>query len=137
MSQRWRDDTGATAVEFARVALVAFTMMFVGVYAGVYYYYSAAASHIARVVARDASIPRHGSYPTSADETTVAEQAAGTFLPNPTSVTLSAIPRQGEGNELVVTITYQLPGLAAFGNALPFLPHGNGTMTRTVTVRYE
>ena len=135
MSRVGKDD-GATAVEFALVAPVVFLLIFVVVYAGMYYFYAAVADHVARAVARDASIPNHRVYPSDADETTVAQHAAGTLLPSPTSVALSSTPRPAEGNELTVTVTYDIPGLSTVGQPLPFLPK-SGTLSRTVTVRYE
>ncbi|MBV9293183.1 MAG: pilus assembly protein [Frankiales bacterium] len=137
MRDRFSGDSGATAVEFALVIPAAAALIFGGMYVSTYYYYSAAASHVARVVAHDASIPRHGAYPTVADEMAIAHSAAGSFLPDPTSITLTPIPSEGDGNELIVTVTYDLPGITAAGNLLPFLPHNKGTMTRSVTVRYE
>jgi len=132
-----RHDTGAVAVELALVLPIAITVIFSTIYGGLYFYYSAAASHIARAVARDASIPDHGQYPSAADETTFASAAAGRMLPAPTSVSLNADPEVGAGNELTVTVTYDLPALTDVASLLPFLPGSSGTMTRTVTVRYE
>lgn len=134
--RRLHKDEGATALEFALVAPILLVLMFVVVYAGIYFFYAAVADHVARAVARDASIPSHGVYPTEADEKAVAESTAGSLLPSPTSVGLSSIPRQAEGNELTVTVTYDIPGLSAVGSLLPFLPK-SGALTRTVTVRYE
>lgn len=133
---RVRKDDGATAVEFALVAPVVFLLIFVVVYAGMYYFYAAVADHVARAVARDASIPNHGVYPSQSDETTVAQRAAGTLLPAPTTIGLSSTPRAAEGNELTVTVRYDIPGLSTVGQLLPFLPK-SGTLTRSVTVRYE
>jgi Flp pilus assembly protein TadG len=133
---RFRKDEGATAVEFAIVAPVVFILLFVVIYAGMYYFYAAVADHVARAVARDASIPSHGVYPSETDESAVAQQVTGRLMPAPTSVGLSATPRAAEGNELTVTVTYDVPGLANLGRLLPFLPT-SGTLTRTVTVRYE
>jgi Flp pilus assembly protein TadG len=134
--KRLRKDTGATAVEFALVAPVVFLLIFAVVFAGMYFFYAAVADHIAREVARDASIPSHGAYPTESDERTVASNSAGTLLPAPTTVDLTPTTTPGEGNELTVTVTYDVPGLAAVGQLLPFLPK-SGQLTRTVTVRYE
>lgn len=131
-----RKDDGATALEFALVAPILFVLIFVVLYAGMYYFYAAVADHVARAVARDASIPSHGVYPSEADEQAVAESTAGTLLPSPTSVGLSSTPRPAEGSELTVTVTYDIPGLSAVGRLLPFLPK-SGSMTRSVTVRYE
>lgn len=131
-----RKDDGATAVEFALVAPVLFIFIFVVIYAGMYYFYSAVADHVARAVARDASIPSHGIYPSEADEQALAHSTAGSLLPSPTSVGLSSTPRAAEGNELTVTVTYDIPGLSTVGRLLPFLPK-TSTLTRTVTVRYE
>jgi Flp pilus assembly protein TadG len=131
-----RKDEGATALEFALVAPVLFILIFVVIYAGMYYFYAAVADHVARAVARDASIPSHGVYPTEVDEKAVADSTAGTLLPSPTSVGLSSTPRAAEGDELTVTVTYDIPGLTTVGQLLRFLPK-SGTLTRTVTVRYE
>jgi Flp pilus assembly protein TadG len=131
-----RKDEGAAAMEFAIVAPVVFLLIFVVIYAGVYFYYSAVADHVARAVARDAAIPSHGVYPSEGDEATLAHNIAGTLMPDPTSVTLVPTPSQSEGNELTVTVTYDVPGLATIGRLLPFLP-ASGAMTRSVTVRYE
>lgn len=129
-------DEGATAVEFALVAPVVLLLIFVVVYAGLYFFYAAVADHIARVVAQDAALPSHGAYPSAADETAVARNAAGSLLPAPTSVNLAPTPSAAEGNELSVTVTYDIPGLATVGQLLPFLPR-SGNLSRTVTVRYE
>ena len=134
--RRLAKDDGATAVEFALVAPIVLALIFAVVYAGVYFFYAAAADHIARVVARDASIPSHGAYPTVGDERTVAENAAGSLLPSPTTVSLTPTPSAAEGNELTVTVTYDIPGLSAIGQLMTFLP-APGPLTRTVTVRYE
>ena len=131
-----RRDEGATALEFALVAPILFTLIFVVIYAGMYYFYAAVADHVARAVARDASIPSHGIYPSEADEKTVADSTAGTLLPSPTRVGLSSTPREAEGNELTVTVPYDIPGLSTVGQLLPFLPK-SGSLTRSVTVRYE
>jgi Flp pilus assembly protein TadG len=132
-----RNDAGATAVEFALVAPVALLLIFATLYGAFYYYYVAAAAHVARAVARDAAIPAHGAYPTSVDEVAVANQAAGAMLPAPTSVSVVPLPTAGAGNAVTVTVTYDLPALVRIGRALPFLPHPGGTVSRTVTVRYE
>src|SRR4051794_37986983 len=139
---RPRDDSGATAVEFAIVLPIAITFIGVALYAGMYFFYAATAGHVARIVARDASIPSHGVYPSTADELRVAHDAvthdgAEALLPDPTSIRLTPQPAVGEGNELTVTVTYQLPGLSTVGRILPFLPHPSGTLQRSVTVRYE
>lgn len=134
---RQRDDSGATAVEFAIVGLVAFPLIFLAIYAGLYYFYAGLATHVARVVAHDASIPDHGQYPGLNDELTVAHNAAGKLLPDPTSVTLVPDPSPGEGNELTVTVTYDVPGISAVEGLLPFLSSSHSHITRTVTVRYE
>lgn len=132
-----RDEHGATAVEFALVAPIVILLIFAALYGGFYYYYTAAAAHVARAAARDAAIPDHGHYPSAADEMVVAKQAAGRMLPAPTSLTVQPNPAVGEGNEVTVTVTYQLPALVQVGKVLPFLPHPDGVVTKTVTVRYE
>jgi Flp pilus assembly protein TadG len=134
--RRPREDEGATALEFALVAPIVLVLVFAVIYAGMYFFYAAVADHVARVVAHDASIPNHHVYPSTDDERAVAEDAAGSLLPAPTSVALSPTPSAAEGNELTVTVTYDLPGLSAIGGLMPFLPT-SGTLTRTVTVRYE
>lgn len=131
-----RRDDGATAVEFALVAPIVFLLIFVVIYTGIYFFYAAVADHVARAVARDASIPSHGVYPTEGQEKALAVHSAGTLLPSPTSVALAPTPAAAEGNELTVTVTYDIPGLSTVGQLLPFLPK-SGTLTRTVTVRYE
>lgn len=134
---RRRNDSGAAAVEFALVAPVVILLVFATLYGAVYYYYAAVAAHVARAVARDAAIPEHGVYPSTADEVTVADNASGTMMPNPTSVTVTPTPAVGEGNAVTVTVTYDLPALVRIGAVLPFLPHPDGVISRTVTVRYE
>lgn len=134
--RRTRKDEGATAVEFAIVAPVVFVAIFAVVYAGIYFFYAAVADHIARVVAHDAVLPSHGVYPNVGDETALAKSTAGSLLPDPTSVSLSPTTTAAEGNELTVTVTYDIPGLATVKGLLPFLP-ASGHLTRTVTVRYE
>lgn len=134
--RRIRKDDGATAVEFAIVAPILFLTIFAVIYAGMYFFYAAVADHIARVVARDASIPSHGSYPSASDETALASNTAGTLLPAPTSISLTPTPTAAEGNELTVTVTYDIPGLTTIEGLLPFMP-ATGHLTRTVTVRYE
>jgi Flp pilus assembly protein TadG len=132
-----RSDAGATAIEFALVAPVVLLLIFAALYGAFYYFYVAAASHVARSVARDASIPEHRVYPSAADEMTVAKQAAGAMLPAPTSVSVVPVTTVHEGNAVTVTVTYDLPALMQVGRALPFLPRPGGVITRTVTVRYE
>ena len=134
--RRLRKDDGATALEFAIVAPIVLVLIFAVIYAGMYFFYAAVADHIARVVARDAAIPSHGVYPTTAEERAVAENAAGPLLPTPTNVALAPTPAAAEGNELTVTVSYDIPGLAAIGGLMPFLPK-SGALARTVTVRYE
>lgn len=134
--QRPRKDDGATAVEFALVAPIVFLLIFVVIYAGMYFFYAAVADHIAQVVARDAAVPSHGAYPSADDEDALARSKAGTLLPAPTSVDLTPTPSAAEGNELTVTVTYDIPGLSTVSQLLPFLPK-SGTLSRAVTVRYE
>ena len=134
---RRRDDAGAAAVEFALVAPIVILLVFAALYGAMYCYYSAVASHVARVVARDAAIPDHGVYPSTADEIVVADGATGTMMPDPTSVTVSPTPAVGAGNAVTVTVTYELPALVRIGAALPFLPQPDGVVSRSVTVRYE
>jgi len=130
-------DSGATAVEFALVAPIVILLVFGTLYGAVYAYYSAVAAHVARVVARDAAIPEHGVYPSTADELTVADNATGDMMPDPTSVSITPTPAVGEGNAVTVTITYDLPALVQIGRVFPFAPQPSGVVTRTVTVRYE
>lgn len=134
--RRFHKDEGATAVEFALVAPIVFLLIFIVIYVGMYYFYAALADHVARTVARDASIPSHGVYPSASNEITVANNAAQPLLPAPTNVALAPTPAPGEGNELTVTVDYDLPGLATLGRLLPFLPK-SGRLSRSVTVRYE
>ena len=134
---RRTDDSGATAVEFALVAPIVFLLIFGALYGAVYAYYSAVAAHVARAVARDAAIPEHGVYPSTADEVTVADHATGTMMPNPTSVSVTPTPAVGEGNAVTVTVTYELPALVQIGRVFPFAPQPSGVLSRTVTVRYE
>lgn len=134
---RRHSEEGATALEFAVILLIVVTTVFSAIYAATYYFYSAAASHVARAVARDASLPEGGGYPTVGDERRVADHAAGRLLPSPTSVALNPHPNAAEGNLLTVTVTYNVPGLRTMGALFPFLPHKDGKLTKTVTVRYE
>lgn len=134
---RRRDDAGATAVEFALVAPIVFLLIFAALYGGFYYYYAAVSAHVARAVARDASIPQHGSYPTAAEEKVVADNVGGAMIPSPTSVTLDPNPAVGEGNAVTVSVTYDLPLLDFLGRTMPFVPMPSSVVTRSVTVRYE
>jgi Flp pilus assembly protein TadG len=134
---RRRNDAGAAAVEFALIAPVVILLVFGTLYGAIYCYYSAVATHVARAVARDAAIPDHGVYPSTADEVTVADDVTGTMMPSPTSVTVVPTPAVGEGNAVTVTVTYDLPALVRIGAVFPFLPQPDGVISRTVTVRYE
>jgi Flp pilus assembly protein TadG len=134
---RRRDDSGAAAVEFALVAPLLFLLICATLYGVFNFYYAAVSAHVARAVARDASIPHHGSYPTAAEEQVVAANVGGAMIPTPTSVTLNPDPAVGEGNTLTVNVTYDLPLLGYLGSAMPFLPIPSSVVTRSVTVRYE
>ena len=118
-----RRDEGTTALEFALVLPVIITTVFFGLYGAFYFFYGAMADHVARSVVRQVSIPvgQTGSaYPdaNAATVTSDAKSAAGTLIPNPTSVQTTSLPAAGtpkEGDMVTVTVTYKLPLLDMFG----------------------
>lgn len=125
---RWaKRDEGATALEFAIVSPVVLAVIFFALYGAMYFFYGAIADHVARTVARQVSIPisQTGSgYPDS-NQTTLqndAKSAAGSLIPNPTTVSAVSSGSTGtpqEGDFVTVTVTYKLPVLDQLASLIP------------------
>ncbi len=137
-----RDD-GATALEFAIVLPVVVAVMFFALYGAMYFFYGAIADHVARTVAREVSIPIAGNsdYPDEHSGMVAADanSAAGSLMPNPTSVTTSSQPSTGnpeQGDFVTVTVTYKLPLLDQLGSVIPGLSSID-TMTRSASERRQ
>jgi Flp pilus assembly protein TadG len=141
---RTKRDDGATAVEFAIVAPVVFAVCFFALYGALYFFYSAVASHVARAVVRQVSIPisQTGSgYPDSSQATLNADAstAAGSMLPSPTSVTSKSAPATGtpqQGDFVTITVTYKLPVLDQLASLIPGMS-AMDTITSTASGRRQ
>ena len=136
-----RDD-GATAIEVALILPVFLATVLMTLYGGLYLYYAAVAEHVARHAVRDATLPVSGTstYPTTGQVYTDAKTTGGPLIPAPTSVSLASNPSSGdprEGDEVTVTVTYQLPAVQSVANMMWFLPAPRTTVTRTATGRRE
>ena len=135
-------DEGATAIEVALVLPAFLAIVLMTLYGGLYLYYAAVAEHVARHAVRDATLPVSGTstYPSTGQVYTDAKSTGGALIPAPTSVSLASTPSSSvprEGDEVTVTVTYQLPAVQAVANALWFLPKPRTTVTRTATGRRE
>ena len=139
-------ERGATAVEFAIVTPIVLMFFIFAMYGGFLVFYNAVGDHVARTVVRQVSIPvsRSGTdYPDqgASGGTTVndsAKKAAGSLLPDPTSVTVtSARDSVSPGDEVTVTVTYKVSVLGFLSHAMWFLPNADDTVTRTATARRE
>lgn len=138
-----KHDEGATAIEFALVLPVLLAIVLFTLYGALYLYYAAVAEHVARAAVRDATLPTQGntSYPSDSDVYATAADTGSALLPSPTSVQVTEPPDASnpprEGDPVTVTVTYQLPAVAAVGRALWFLPSPTSTVTRSATGRRE
>lgn len=138
----WSRDDGATAVEFALVFPVLAAIVLMTIYGALYVFYAAVAEHVARVAVRDASLPVAGTstYPTPTDVAATAANTGGSLIPNPTSITIASNPANNpplEGDEVTVTVTYDLPAVAAVAKALWFIPAPPTSITRMASARRE
>jgi Flp pilus assembly protein TadG len=142
-----RRDDGATALEFAIVLPVVLTVVFFALYGALYFFYGAIADHVARSVARQVSIPvaqGGGDCPTYPDSnqatvTADAKSAAGTLIPDPTSVVPTSLPtatKPCEGDFVTITVTYKLPVLDQLASMIPGLS-AIDTMTRSASERRQ
>lgn len=136
-----RDD-GATAIEVALILPVFLATVLMTFYGGLYLYYAAVAEHVARHAVRDATLPVSGTstYPSTGQVYNDAKSTGSALIPAPTSVSLASTPSSGdprEGDEVTVTVTYQLPAVQSVANMLWFLPKPRTTVTRTATGRRE
>ena len=138
-----RRDEGTTAVEFALVFPVVAMVCFAALYGALFFFYSAVADHVANSVARQVSIPlgqTGTAYPDATPGTVASDaaRAAGSLLPNPTSVTTSSLPTgtAHEGGLVTVTVTYKLPVLGTLGGLVPGLS-GIETITSSATERRQ
>jgi Flp pilus assembly protein TadG len=137
-----RDDSGATAVELALALPVFLAFVLFTLYAGLYLYYAAVAEHVARDAVRDAAIPMTGTsdYPPVSEVQDRATHVGGALIPTPTSVDIASDPAGAaprEGDEVTVTVTYDLPAVAAVANAMWFLPSAPTSVTRSASARRE
>jgi Flp pilus assembly protein TadG len=141
-----RSEEGTTAVEFALVAPVLLMFILFAMYGGFVVYYGAVADHVSRTVARQVAIPvgaTNSTYPDqgSGGQSTVraaANHAAGTLLPDPTSVTVtSSRGNPTPGDQVTVTVTYKPPVLSFLNKVMWFLPGGKDGISRTATERRE
>lgn len=135
-------DDGATAVEFALVLPVLLAVVLMTLYGGLYLYYAAVAEHVARVAARDATLPVSGTstYPSDSQISTTAKSTGHSLIPDPTAVSVTSTPANDpprEGDEVTVSVTYELPAVRAVARALWFLPAPTASITRTATERRE
>ena len=136
-------DEGATAIEVALILPMFLAIVLMTLYGGLYLYYAAVAEHVARHAVRDATLPVSGTstYPSTGQVYTDAKSTGGALIPAPTSVSLASTPSYDdpprEGDEVTVTVTYQLPAVQAVANALWFLPKPRTNITRTATGRRE
>ena len=136
-------DEGATAIEVALVLPMVLATVLMTFYGGLYLYYAAVAEHVARHAVRDATLPVSGTstYPTTDQVYSTAKSKGSALIPAPTSVSVSSNPSYDdpprEGDEVTVTVTYQLPAVKAVADALWFLPKPRTTVTRTATGRRE
>jgi Flp pilus assembly protein TadG len=138
-----RRDDGATAVEFAIVLPVVLAVMFFALYGALFFFYSAIADHVSRTVVRQVSIPISGNsdYPDlhSGMVAADAKSAAGTLLPDPTSVTTSSQSATGtpqQGDFVTVTVTYKLPVLDQLASLVPGIS-AIDTITRSASERRQ
>jgi Flp pilus assembly protein TadG len=139
----WRRDEGATALEFAIVLPVVLAVVFFALYGAMYFFYGAIADHVARTVVRQVSIPISGNtdYPDLHSGMVLADAkaAAGTLIPNPTTVTTSSLPSIGapaEGDFVTVTVTYKLPVLDQLASMIPGMSSID-TITRSASERRQ
>ncbi len=137
-------DAGAAAVEFAIIVPLVMMVVFMTLYGGLYVFYAVVADYVARTAVRDASIPTaqsYSPYPSDSDVVTAAQNAAGSLLPAPTSVQVASNPATSppnEGDEVTVTVTYDLPAVADIAKVMWFLPaQPSSTVTRSAMARRE
>lgn len=146
MSRHRRDDTGATAVEFAFVFPIALALLAVVLTFGLRTLYSGLAEHAARVVARSATLQGPNGYPTDA---AIQARLMGFYdsalIADPQSVLVQrpGTGPQGQGRQITITITYDVPVVGDVGRLASVLP-GLGdalaslsVITATSTARLE
>ena len=139
----FRRDDGATAIEVALLLPIVLATVFMTMYGGLYLYYAAVAEHVARNAVRDATMPVSGTstYPSDSQVYSTARTTGNALIPAPTTVSLTSTPSYDdpprEGDEVTVTVTYQLPAVQAVARALWFLPSPRTSITRTATGRRE
>lgn len=145
MTRRSRDDRGATAVETAIVLPVTLALL-AGVFVfGLHMAYAGIADHAARVGLRTASVRTGRTYASQTDvENKIKGLAPSSFMGNPTSVVLSSVNpgTPGQGDEVSVSVTYDVPGLVSAINLLPTKDlrdafAGFAVITRTASGRKE
>ena len=140
---RMRRDDGATAIEVALLLPVVLATVFMTLYGGLYLYYAAVAEHVARDAVRDATMPVSGTstYPSDSQVYSTARSKGNGLIPAPTTLSLTSTPSYNnpprEGDEVTVTVTYQLPAVQAVARALWFIPSPRTSVTRTATGRRE
>jgi len=140
----FKDDSGATAVEFALVFPVVLMVMMFALYGAMYFYYSAVAGHVARTVTRQISIPvgQTGStYPAEdlASLKSRADNVGGSMIPNVSGVSAhnqGNDPTPEEGDLVTVTITYKLPVMTQLASFIPGLS-AIDTISQTATERRQ
>jgi Flp pilus assembly protein TadG len=142
--ERLRDDSGATAVEFALIFPVVLMVSFFVLYGAMYFYYSAVAGHVARTVTRQVSIPvgQTGSGYPAEDTTSLmsrADNVGGTMIPNASDATAhnqGNDPTPEEGDLVTVTITYNLPVMSQLASVIPGLS-AIDTISQSATERRQ
>lgn len=137
--RRRRDDSGASAVEFALVLPILLILVFGIIQYGWYFYAMQAGTSATSDVARRMSV---GDCQTTASRDALLAQRLGTARANSTSITATPTYKSAAGApattpEVGGTLALQVE-FQTFDFNFPLIPvPDNGKVTRTVTVRVE
>ena len=144
-----RDESGATAVEFALVLTLVVSLFGMLLLLGLRLVYAGLADHAAQVALRTAAVRTHSGYPSDRQ----VKAAVDDLYPNglivdpmtvavtPSSQSVRSVSNTHQGETVTVTVTYDVPALTAvvsLANVIGVPGLGDlSVITRTATGRFE
>lgn len=132
--QRWVDDDGTSAVEFALIAPVFLLILFGVIGYGIYFGAAHSVQQLAADAARSAVAGLSGSERTALANAFLANNGGSYVLIDPELLTIEAAPSASDPDQFLVSVSYDASSLPIW-NLYPPLPLPSTTISFSSTIR--